>query len=78
MFLSNETTFDEFLDLSFDCLHNVKSEASLLLFDWLNIRFDVEMMHNDLGIETGYVFIAPIKDIYIFFYQGYKILLLCW
>ena len=63
LFLSNEATFDEFLNLIFDCLHNVRSEASLLFFDWLSIQFNIEMMHSHLRIETRHVFIAPSKDV---------------
>ena len=77
-FLSNEATFDEFLDVSFDCLHNIRSEASLLLFDQLSIRFDIETMHNHLRVEIRHVFIAPGKDIYILFYQRCKDILLRW
>ena len=76
LFLLNEATFDELLDLSFDCLYNARSDASLLLFDRLSIQFDVETMHSHLRIETRDVFIASSKDIYIFFYQEYKVLLL--
>jgi len=38
-------------------------EPSLLLFDWLGVRVNVEMMHNNLGIEPGHVFIIPGEDI---------------
>jgi len=77
LFLLNKATFDEFLNLSFNCLYNIRSELSLLLFDWLIIRLDVEAMHSHLKVEARHVFIAPSKDIYILFYQGYKVLLLC-
>jgi len=78
LFLSNEATFDEFLNLDFNCLHDIMSEPSLLLFDWLSIRLDVEVMHRYLRVEARHVFITPSKDIYILLYQGYKVLLLFW
>jgi len=78
LFFLNEATFDGVLNLNFDFHHNIRSEASLLLFDQLSIQFDVETMHSYLRIETRHVFIAPSKDVYIFFYKRYKILLLRW
>jgi len=50
----------------------------LLLFDWLSIWLDVDVMHHHLRVEARHVFIAPCKDIYILLYQGYKVLLLFW
>jgi len=76
LFLSNEATFDEFLDLSFDCLHNIRSESTLLLFDRLNIWLDVEVMYSHLRVEIWHFFITPSKDIYILLYQGCMVLLL--
>ena len=65
LFLLNEATFEEFLNFSFDRLHDVRSELLLLLFDQFSIRFDVEMMHGHLTFETRHVFVAPSKDIYV-------------
>jgi len=68
LFLSNEATFDEFLNFSFDCLYDVRSKSSLHLFDWFSILFDVETMHGHLRIKIRQVFIAPSKDIYIYIF----------
>jgi len=78
LFLSNEVAFDEFMNFSFDCFHDVGSKPSLLLLNRFGTRFDVEMMHSHLRIETTHVFIAPSKDINILPYERYEILLLCW
>jgi len=78
LFLSNETTFDELVNFSFNWLYDVRAKSSLLLFNRFNIRFDVEMMHGHLRVKTRHVFIAPCKDIYIFSYKRYKVLLFCW
>ena len=75
LFLSNETTFDEFVNFGLNCLHEVRMKSSLLLFNWFGIRFDVEMIHGHLRVKTRHIFIAPCKDIYIFSYKRYKILL---
>jgi len=56
--------------------NDVRSKLLLLLFNRLSIRFDVDMMHDHLRIETRHVFVSPSKDVYIFFYKRYKILLL--
>ena len=76
MFLSNEVAFDEFLNLNFDCLHNIRLEASLLLFDRLSIRFDAETIYGYLRVKTRHVFIASSKDVNILQYEGYKALFL--
>ena len=39
---------------------------SLLLFDSLAVQVNVEMMHNNLGIEPGHVLIIPNEDILYF------------
>ena len=78
MFLSNEATFDEFMNFGFDYVHDVRSKLSLLLLNQLGIRFDVKTMHDHLRIETRHIFIAPGKDIYILSYESYKVLLLRW
>jgi len=44
-------------------------EPSLMLFDWLGVRIDVEMMHNNLGIEPGHVLIISSEDIFILTYK---------
>ena len=37
LLLPNEGTFDEFLNLSFNCLYDIRSKLLLLLFDRLSI-----------------------------------------
>jgi len=78
LLLSNEATYDEFMNFGFDCLHNVGSKPPLLLLNWLCIWFDDETMHGHLRIEARHVFIDLCKDIYIISYERYEVLLLCW
>jgi len=72
LFLSNEATFDESLNFSLDCLHDVGSELSLLLFDLFSILFNVETMHGYLRIKSRHVFKALGKDVYIFFLRDIR------
>ena len=76
MFLSNEATFDEFVNFVFDCLHNVRLKSPLLLLNRFSVRLNIETMHGHLRVETRHIFIAPSKDVYIFLYKRYKVLLL--
>jgi len=46
LLLSNEASFDEFMNFNFDCFHDIRSKPSLLLFNWFSIRFDIKMMHS--------------------------------
>jgi len=67
----NETRVYKLFDFQFDCFHDLRTEPSLLLFDWFGVWVDVKTMHNDLGIEPGNVLIIPSKDIYIVSYELY-------
>ena len=76
LFFSNKAAFNEFVKFDFDCLYNVEPKLSLLLLNRFSVRFDIKTIHGYLRVKTGHVFIAPSKDVYIFFYKRYKVLLL--
>jgi len=65
LLLSNEATFDEFLNFDFDYFHDVRSILSLLLLNQFSIRFNIEMLHCHLRIEARHIFIVPGKDVNI-------------
>jgi len=67
----DETRVYKLFDFWFDCFHDFKTELSLLLFDWFGVRVDVEMMHNNLGVEPRHIFIISSEDIYILSYKLY-------
>jgi len=72
----NEATFDEFMNFNLDHLHDVGAKLSMMLLDQFGIRFHIETVHGYVRFESRYVFILPRKDIYIFSYERYKVLLL--
>jgi len=78
LLLSNEATFDEFMNFNFDCFYDVRSKLSLLLLHLFSIWFDIEMLHSHLRIKARHIFIAPSKNINILLYEGYEVLLLYW
>jgi len=46
-------------------------ESSLLLFDWLGVRINVEVMHSNLGIEPRHILRIPSEDIFILSFEMY-------
>jgi len=41
MFLPYEATCNELMNFDFNSLHNVRAKLTLLLLDWLGVRFDI-------------------------------------
>jgi len=73
LLLSNEATFDEFMNFCFNCFHDVMLKPTLLLLNRFCIRFDIKIMHNHLRIEVRHVFISPSKDANILPYERYEV-----
>jgi len=72
----NKIRIYELFDFWFNCSHDLRTEPSLLMFDWFCARVDVKMMYSNLGIELGHVLVISSKDIYILLYELYLIFFL--
>jgi len=52
LFFPDEVRVYEFFNFWFNCLHDLWTESSLLLLDWLRVRINVEVMHGHMWFET--------------------------
>ena len=64
LFFSDKTGLYKLLDFRLDHFHYLLAEPSLLLFNGLRVRIDVEVMHSHLRVEPRHILIVPSKNIY--------------